>query len=74
MEESQGRTFRPKLIAIAVLIVLALIVLFQNVGVVTVRLFFWSLDMSQAILVVVMLAVGFLLGMLTALVRRKRHS
>jgi uncharacterized integral membrane protein len=64
---------RPKVIAIIVLVVLALIVLYQNSDVVTIRLFFWSFAMSQVVLVLLNLAIGFVLGLFAATLPKKRE-
>jgi len=57
---------KPKLIAIAAFAALALIVLIQNTNVIRVRLLFWSVEMSQVILVLLMLIIGFILGFAVA--------
>lgn len=57
---------KPKIIAILVVAILVLIVLFQNTNVVKVRLLFWSFEMSQVILILLLLIVGFVLGFMTA--------
>ena len=57
---------RPKYIAVLALLVLALIVLIQNTAVVTIEILFWSFDMSQVVLIVLMLAIGFLVGFIFA--------
>jgi uncharacterized integral membrane protein len=64
---------RPKVIAIIVVSVLALILLFQNVDVVTFRVFFWSGEVSQLVLVILMLAIGYILGFLTAKLGGKKE-
>jgi uncharacterized integral membrane protein len=57
---------RPKIIAIIVVSVLALIILLQNLQTVTFRLFFWKVEVSQLLLVLLMLIIGYVLGFLTA--------
>lgn len=57
---------RPKVIAIIVISVLALIILLQNLQTVTFRLFFWKVEVSQLLLVLLMLIIGYILGFLTA--------
>ena len=52
----------PKTIAIVVVVVLFLIFLFQNTTVMTLRLYFWEVSMSQIILVPLILLVGFAFG------------
>jgi uncharacterized integral membrane protein len=64
---------RPKVIAIIVVSVLALILLFQNIDVVTFRMFFWTVEVSQLVLVVLMLAIGYVLGFLTAKLGGKKE-
>lgn len=64
---------RPKVIAITAVSILALILLFQNVDVVTFRLFFWSVEVSQLVLVILMLAIGYILGFLTAKIGGKKE-
>ncbi len=64
---------RPKVISIIVVSVLALILLFQNVDVVTFRVFFWSGEVSQLVLVILMLAIGYILGFLTAKLGGKKE-
>ena len=52
----------PKTIAIVVVLVLFIIFLFQNTSVMTLRLYFWEVSMSQIILVPLILLVGFACG------------
>jgi uncharacterized integral membrane protein len=53
---------KPKLIVVLVLIALFLIVLIQNTQVVTLRLFFWKIGMSQIILIPLTMLIGFVVG------------
>jgi uncharacterized membrane protein YwzB len=64
---------RPKVIAIIVVSVLALILLFQNLDIGTFRVFFWSGEVSQLVLVILMLAIGYILGFLTAKLGGKKE-
>ena len=57
---------KPKIILSLVVAVLALIVLLQNTDVVTFHFLFWSKDISQIVLVVLTLALGFALGFILA--------
>jgi uncharacterized integral membrane protein len=57
---------RPKVIAIIVISILALIILLQNMSVVTFSIFFWQVRVSQLLLVLLMIAIGYVLGFLTA--------
>jgi uncharacterized integral membrane protein len=68
---------RPKFIVVSVLIALFLIILIQNTQVVTLRLFFWKVGMSQIILIPLTMAIGFVIGFIVAKVtsnetRRKK--
>lgn len=63
---------KPKLILILIVVVLALIVLFQNTQVVTFRFLFWSKDISQIVLVLLTLALGFVLGFIAAKFKGKQ--
>jgi uncharacterized integral membrane protein len=53
---------KPKVISVLVLIVLFLVFLVQNTQVVTLRLYFWKISMSQIILIPLVLILGFALG------------
>jgi uncharacterized integral membrane protein len=57
---------KPKLVLILIVAVLALIVLLQNTEVVTFHFLFWSKEISQIVLVVLTLALGFALGFIVA--------
>ncbi len=60
-----------KLTIIIVLVVLVGILLIQNSQRVTFWLFFWSVQVSQLLLVLIMLGLGFLGGWLTAMFTRR---
>ena len=53
---------KPKFIVVLVLIALLLIILIQNTQVVTLRLFFWKVGMSQIILIPLAMVIGFIIG------------
>ena len=57
---------KPKLIALVVVIILILIFLIQNTGVVTLRIYFWKISMSQIILIPLAMAIGSGLGYFVA--------
>ena len=65
-----------KLITIIILAGLAVVFIIQNVVVVELRFFFWTLSMSRALLMFLILSVGIILGWLlcAAFSRRKRNS
>lgn len=64
---------RPKVIAIIVISILALIILLQNMHTVTFSLFFWKVEVSQLLLVLLMLIIGYVLGFLTAKLGGKKE-
>jgi len=64
---------KAKTIVVLVLTGLFLIVLIQNAQVVTLRLLFWKVDMSQIILVPLTMLIGFILGYLVAKVTGGNH-
>ena len=57
---------KAKNIVILVLIDLFLIILVQNTQVVTLRLLFWKIDVSQIIMVPLTMLIGFVIGYLVA--------
>ena len=57
---------KTKTIIILVLIALFVIILIQNTQVVTLRLFFWKLGMSQIILIPLIMAIGFVVGFIVS--------
>jgi uncharacterized integral membrane protein len=65
---------KPKLIVSLVVVVLFLIFLFQNTQVVTLRLYFWSISMSQIILIPLTLILGFAAGYIVAKTAGKRAA
>ena len=65
---------RPKFIAAAVIAFLFLVFLIQNTQVVTLRLYFWEISMSQIILIPLAIIVGFVAGFIVARVAGKRRN
>jgi uncharacterized integral membrane protein len=57
---------KPKFVIIIVLILLALIIAFQNKEIVTFHLFFWKISMSRILVIIGFLFIGFFVGLLTA--------
>jgi uncharacterized integral membrane protein len=57
---------KTKLIIAAVLVVLILIVIFQNLDAMVVRFLFWSGSLPAALMLVIILAIGFVVGALAA--------
>ena len=65
---------KTKIILVSILTVLLAILLVQNTGVVTYRLYFWTVSISQVILVPLMVLIGFLLGYIIGSVRKKHKG
>jgi uncharacterized integral membrane protein len=57
---------KAKTIVILVLIALFVIILIQNTQVVTLRLFFWKIGMSQIILIPLTIVIGLVIGFIVA--------
>jgi len=57
---------KPKIILVLILIIMAVIILIQNHQVVTYRIFFWKISMSQVILLPLALIIGFVIGFIVA--------
>jgi len=62
-----------KLALIAVLAGLVVLFIVQNTQIVEVRLLFWKLSMSRVLLVILLLAVGALLGWMGHSLYQRRH-
>lgn len=66
---------KPKLIAILTVSLLFLIVLAQNAQAITLRLFFWHISISQFVLILFAVVIGFAAGYVTSeLMRLKRTT
>ncbi len=67
---------KPKRIIVAILAVLAAVFIVQNVTVMDLRFLFWTLSMSGALLMFLILAAGIILGWLLhgGFTRRKTPS
>ena len=64
-----------KLLLLILVTIAATLFVAQNTDVMTVRVFFWTVEMSRIVLIVVPLLVGFASGVLLAsLVTRSRRS
>jgi len=53
-----------KIISIVVLIVLVVLFIVQNISIVEIRFLFWSLQMSRALFIFFLLAIGIAIGWL----------
>ena len=68
-------TNKIKISVAAVVAILAIIVIFQNTEVVETRLLFITVGMPRALLLIVTLLLGVLLGLMTAVrIRRKSNA
>jgi uncharacterized integral membrane protein len=64
---ARAGTFKnPKVIAILALVALFVILILQNRQVVTLKIYFWEIAMSQVILIPLVLLTGFVAGYLVA--------
>ncbi|MBW1917011.1 MAG: LapA family protein [Deltaproteobacteria bacterium] len=63
-----------KTIAILVAILLGLIILFQNTQVVTLKVLLWEITMSQIILTITTMVIGFVVGFIVTRLLTKPHS
>jgi len=63
---------KPKIILIVVLVLLLAVLLVQNTQEVVFRVFFWTIRMSQVILVPLAVLVGFILGYIAGRIEKKR--
>jgi len=65
---------KPMTIVILVIVALFVIILVQNTQIVTLRLLFWKLGMSQIILVPLTMLIGFIIGYIVAKATGGTHS
>lgn len=62
-------------VILVVVLILFVVILFQNTANVTLRLLFWSVQAPQIILIPVILLIGFFMGFVVAkLIRRGKKS
>ncbi|NVL91852.1 MAG: DUF1049 domain-containing protein [Desulfobacterales bacterium] len=57
---------KAKTIVVLVLVALFVIILIENTQVVSLRLFFWKISMSQIILIPLTILIGFVIGYIVA--------
>ncbi len=62
---------RPKTIILMILLLLCLVILVQNTQVVTLQVFFWHITMSRILLIPILILIGFIIGCLAAVLRRR---
>ncbi len=70
----ERESMKVKIILVLVLVVLLGALFVQNTQVVTYRVYFWTISMSQMILVPIVAAVGFLIGYVLGTLRRKKTT
>ena len=74
IDEKKKSSFSAKAIIIAMAVLLVLIIFFQNTGVVTFRLFFWSVSMSQILLLPLIFLIGFVVGFAVNLILSRKKT
>ncbi len=65
---------RARWIIIAVLVAILIVLVLQNTSVVTVKLLFWEISMSQIILLPMVFALGFIVGIILMLLRDRKKK
>ena len=70
----KGFMRKPKTIVASVIIILLLIIFFQNTQVVSFRIFFWKISMSQIILIPLTMIIGLALGYVIGKLTGNRHK
>jgi len=65
---------KPKTIVSIVIVVLILVIFFQNTQVVSFRIFFWKISMSQIILIPLTMIIGLALGYVIGKLTGNRHK
>lgn len=65
---------KTKIILVLALLVLLAVLLAQNTGLVTYRLLFWTVSLSQVVIVPLVALAGFVLGFVVGTARRKRKG
>jgi len=69
----RGNEMKFKYIALLVLVVIGVVLVFQNTQMVTITLFFWQVSMSGIIMFPLLLLIGFVLGYLVCKFGGKRR-
>jgi len=70
----RGFIVKPKTIVVLVLVALFVIILIQNTQVVSLRLFFWKLSLSQIILIPSTILIGFVFGYIVVKITGNTHK
>lgn len=61
-----------KTLVVAVLVVLSLVILFQNTQTVTLKFLFWQVTVSRIILIPLFVGMGFMMGYVAAKVGKRK--
>ena len=61
-----------KTIVIAVLVILSLVILFQNTQTATLRFLFWEVTVSRIILIPLFVGMGFIIGYVAAKMGKRK--
>ena len=70
----EGRTVNSKVIILLILLGIVILFTLQNTQVVELRLLFWTVSMSRALMIFIVLAIGIILGMLMCNISRRKHK
>ena len=73
-KDLKGFVTKPKTIISFVIVVLILVIFFQNTQVVSFRIFFWKISMSQIILIPLTMIIGLVLGYVIGKLTGNRHN
>ena len=72
IESTGGGSYKAKFIILAVVFVLVVIILVQNSNPVSFHFLFWRATVSQLVLILLVFAIGFVAGLVTAIARPRR--
>jgi len=64
---------KKKLIVILVLVGLLVILIIQNIQNISLHIFFWNIMMPQVFLVLILFALGFVIGFLVAKMKKSKQ-
>jgi uncharacterized integral membrane protein len=63
-----------KLVILLILILVAIVLMIQNRGPVSIQMLFWSVSMPRVILIVIFLLIGFAAGYVAATMKSRKAS
>ncbi len=70
----RGGGVSPRWIVLGVAAILAVILVFQNMQVVLLRVFFWEFTAPAYLMLLIALALGFIVGLVVSALLRRRNS